>query len=189
MYGGPPQDVLKRYEILPGSRTLVVSVAPTSNSIDVKDTKLTSDELIRFFPEKNKTVFAYENEQEVVVGVVVEKHLFVYGKCYSNLKEFKFRFWGQWLDADGKTLGDWSAFLNPRPEFNPKLKIVSQKLDKVKVSRTGGFGFICYDLTQQEPAEARFLKIRVMKDKISQTPMADVIVSNFYFVMELPAVQ
>jgi hypothetical protein len=174
-----PQGTSKYYEINEGSRTLVMSVAEESQLGERRKTKLKPTELLRFFPEKNKTAFASENEQEIVVAVIVAQKLFVYGRDWSAPDDYRFSFRGQWLDNDGQNLGDVFSFKNPCPQLSPTLKLVFRSQNNMKMSRRGGIGFICYDLTQQKPEEARFLKIKVRETKWS----------NFNFVMELPAVQ
>jgi hypothetical protein len=80
------------------------------------------------------------------------------------------------------------SFSHPKPDQNPRLQLIAKTQDNLKMSRTGGFGFICYDLTQEKTEEARFLKIRVVKTTVSQTAMEITAVSKFDFVLELPAV-
>lgn len=171
-------DVSKQYEITPSGRILVVPVASKDDLGGRQEMKLTSVELLRFFPEKIRTTSAYENKEETVVAVILPKQLFVYAKDWSDPKGFRFRFLGQWLDEEGKAIGDVSSFLHPNPRLNPAIRLVTQSQDGSKMSRTGGFGFICYDLTEQKPEDARFLKLKVLKDR-----------SSFEFVMELPAAE
>lgn len=176
------------YEITPDGRTLVMSVAD-KNALDVRKTPLTSVDLLRFFPEKDRIVSAYENEGEVVVAVVLARHLFVYGKDWNDPEGFKFRFLGQWLDKDGKSLGNVTSFRHANPALSPTVRLVTQMPGGMKVSRKSGFGFICYDITEQTPVEARFLKLKVLKERVSPSPITDVPVSNFHFLMELPAAE
>jgi hypothetical protein len=88
------QETSKKYEILPGSRILVMPVAQLGKLGDIQ---LTSGELLKFFPEKNKASFAYENKQEIVAAVFLKQQLFVYGKDWSDRREVNFMFWGNGL--------------------------------------------------------------------------------------------
>jgi hypothetical protein len=179
-------DISKQYEITPSGRILVVPVASKDDLGGRQEMKLTSVELLRFFPEKVRTTSAYENKEETVVAVILPKQLFVYGKDWSDPKGFIFRFLGQWLDEEGKAIGDMSSFRHPNPRLNPAIRLTTQSQAGMKMSRTGGFGFICYDLTEQKPEDARFLKLKVLKERVLQPPAAD---ARFEFVMELPAAE
>ncbi len=171
----------------------MVPVAQTTD-LDLRETRLTAVELLQFFPEGDKTTFAFEHQEEIVVGVILGRRLFVYGKDWGDRKGFKFRFLGQWLNSEGRPLGDFFAFLNPSPHMNPRLQLVWRGRDNTvpmpmtKMSKKGGFGFISYDLAPQMPDEARYLKVRVLKELAEQDPTMEILVSKSHFIMELPAI-
>lgn len=134
-----------------------------------KDTKrlihVGCPDLLRLFPEPTKQTFAFEGDHSIIVGVLLEDLIFVYGRDTVEPLGHHFRFYASWFDRNGREITPLMALKNPQPELVPRMRVTTTLSNAGRLSNEGGFGFYCYSMKGSRPDNAVYLKIVSEKEK------------------------